>query len=226
MKRGYTHISVIIDKSGSMSSTKTDTIGGFNTFLKEQQDVDGTGTLTLIQFDDQYEVHENMSPLENAEDLTSKTYSPRGSTALLDAIGKTINTTEANLKELSDDEQPEKVIFVVITDGYENASREFNKSQISEMVKRHEEDDEWDFVFIGANMDSIAEGGSMGVRACNTLNYCATGEGTRNLYKGLSDNMTSYRCSTSRGKGGKIGFFENEEDALKVDTVDTEEETE
>ena len=210
-KKDHTHISVIIDKSGSMSSTRDDTIGGFNTFLKEQQDINGTGSLTLIQFDDQYEVHEDMSPLENVENLTLKTYAPRGSTALLDAIGKTINSTESKIKEL--DEKPEKVIFLIITDGYENASREFTKSNISEMIKRHEEEDEWDFVFIGANMDAISEGGSMGVRAFNSTNWDQSAEGTRHLYCAVSSNMTSYR---KRGKTEKkIGFFEEDSTPLK-----------
>jgi uncharacterized protein YegL len=219
MKRGYTHISVIIDKSGSMGSTRTDTIGGFNTFLNEQQDLDGTGTLTLVQFDDQYEVHENMSPLESAKDLTSKTYAPRGSTALLDAIGKTINTTESKLKELDEEDQPEKVIFLIITDGFENSSHEFSKSNISEMVKRHEEEDEWDFVFIGANMDAISEGGSMGLRAGNTANYCASSIGTKSLYRSVSDNMTTYR--SRKGNDKKIGFFE--EDTIKDIVENTDE---
>jgi len=215
MKKEYTHISVIIDKSGSMHGTQTDTIGGFNTFLGEQQEVDGKGTLTLIQFDDQYEVHEDMSPLNSVESLTHKTYAPRGSTALLDAIGKTINTTESKIKDLKKKDRPEKVIFLIITDGHENASREFSKSNISEMVKRHEDDDGWDFVFIGANIDSFSEGGGMGVRACNTSNYISTSKGTRDLYNNLSGNMTSYRCRSNVGE--KIGFFEEE------DKIETEE---
>jgi len=214
MKKGYTHISVIIDKSGSMANTQTDTIGGFNTFLKEQQDIEGTGTLTLIQFDDRYEVHENMSPLSGAVSLNKKTYAPRGSTALLDAIGKTINLTEGNLKEMKKKDYPEKVIFLIITDGEENASREFKKSNISEMIKRHEEEDEWDFVFIGANMDAIAEGGSMGLRAFNTANYDASSAGTQHLYCSVSSNMTSYR-KRSKSDDKKMGFFQEDSTSLK-----------
>lgn len=221
MKKGYTHISVIIDRSGSMSSTREDTVGGFNTFLKDQQEVEGTGTLTLVQFNNSYDVCENMGALEDIEEMTSKTYIPSGGTALLDAIGKTINSTEAKIKDMDEDEQPEKVIFLIITDGYENASREFSKSNISEMVKRHEEEDEWDFVFVGANIDSFSEGGGMGVRACNTSNYVADSLGTKNLYRSLSDNMTTYRCSSP--KKGKIGFFE--EDSSEEITLDLDEKT-
>jgi len=215
MKKGYTHISVIIDKSGSMANTQKDTIGGFNTFLKEQQDIEGTGTLTLIQFDDQYEVHENMSPLSGAVSLNEKTYAPRGSTALLDAIGKTINMTEGSLKEMKKKDSPEKVIFLIITDGEENASREFQKSNISEMIKRHEEEDGWDFVFIGANMDAIAEGGSMGLRAFNNANYTADSIGTQHLYCSMSSNMSSYRKRGKLDNDKKIGFFQEDSTPLK-----------
>ena len=123
----YTHIVVVLDRSGSMMGLKADTIGGFNNFLTKQQEVKGKGTLTMVHFADDQRFVEDMSPLENLKALSNETYDPSGpSTALLDAIGRTINRVESTLNEL--DQKPDKVVFVIITDGLENSSREFNRS--------------------------------------------------------------------------------------------------
>ena len=196
----------LIDRSGSMANCVDDTIGGFNDFLAKQREVEGKGTLTMIHFADDQKLTEDMSSLENMKDLTSKTYDPSGSsTALLDTIGRTINRVESTLNEL--EQKPDKVVFVIITDGQENSSREFKRSQIMEMIKRHEDEMDWDFVFIGANQDAIAEGSNMGVRATNSLNYAASGEGVRCMYSSLTSNMTSYRLAKRSKSDKKIGFF-------------------
>lgn len=193
MKEGYTHISVVLDRSGSMQSCLNDTIGGFNSFLEAQRDVDGEATATLVQFDDRYEVVYQMSPINDASDLTHETYTPRGMTALLDSIGRTMNETEHTLSEMDEDDKPEKVIFVIITDGEENASREFKRDDIMDMISRHREEDSWEVIFIGANQDSIQAGGSMGIRAGATLNYDQTSQGTQVMYASLTRGMTNYR---------------------------------
>jgi len=193
MKEGYTHISVVLDRSGSMQSCLNDTIGGFNSFLQAQRDVEGEATVSLIQFDDQYEVVCQMTPIIDALGLTHETYTPRGMTALLDAIGRTMNETEHALSEMGEDEKPEKVIFVIITDGEENSSREFQRDNIMDMINRHREEDSWEVIFIGANQDAIQSGGSMGIRAGATLNYDQTSQGTQVMYASLTRGMTNYR---------------------------------
>ena len=193
MKEGYTHISVVLDRSGSMQSCLSDTIGGFNTFLHAQKDAEGEATVSLAQFDDQYETLYQMSPISNASDLTHGNYVPRGMTALLDAIGRTMNDTEHAISEMNEDERPEKVVFVIITDGEENASREFTRDNVMEMINRHREENRWEVIFIGANQDAIQAGGSMGIRAGATLDYDQTPQGTRVMYASLTRGMNNYR---------------------------------
>ena len=114
-------------------------------------------------------------------------------TALLDAIGRTIINTEAKIKDL--EKQPDKVIFVIITDGQENSSKEYNREQIMKMIQRKENDDNWEFIYLGANQDAIEEGGSMGFRASSSMTYAGNGEGTRKAFMAVSEGMTTYRCS-------------------------------
>ena len=191
-KKDYTHIIVILDRSGSMSTIRTDMQGGFNEFVSDQRDVEGEATLTLAQFDDRYEVvHDNIA----IADVPELALHPRGSTALLDAIGRTLTTERDRIKDMDDNNQPEKVVCVVITDGYENASHEYDKKRISDMVKNleEEEDPQWDFVFLGANMDAIAEGGSIGARAGASYTYAADAVGTQCAFRSLSKSMTRHR---------------------------------
>ena len=193
MKEGYTHISIILDKSGSMQSCLSDTIGGFNSFINNQREEEGEATVTLAQFNGSYDLTVDMQPLGEAPELCRQSYCPCGSTALLDAIGTTVNNVESNINDMDEDEQPEKVIFVIITDGEENVSREFNHENIMEMINRHREEDQWEFIFIGANQDAIQSGGGMGIRAGATLNYNQTAQGTRCMYMSLDSGMTNYR---------------------------------
>ena len=193
MKKNYTHISVVLDRSGSMAKCLADTIGGFNAFLSAQKQLEGEATITMVKFDDEYDIICNMVAIKDTVELSDKNYQPRGFTALLDAIGRTINNVEHDLSEKSEDEKPEKVIFVIITDGDENRSREFNREQIMEMINRHRTEMKWEFVFIGANQDAIQAGNSMGVRAGNSYTYKASSVGTQAMYAGLTRGMSSYR---------------------------------
>jgi len=207
-KKNYTHIVAVLDKSGSMDNLRHDTIGGFNSFVKDQKEEDGEGTLTLVQFNCDYEVQQEMVSLGKFENLTMKTYNPTGGTALRDAIGKTINKTERSIADMPEEERPEKVVFLIQTDGDENSSKEFSQAAISEMVKRKEDDDDWDFVFMGANIDAFSTGGGLGVRSANTQQYDV--RDTSVMYASVSDNMKSYR-KVEKQKGEKIGFFSPEE---------------
>jgi len=149
MKEGYTHISIVLDKSISMSGLTSSTIEGFNSFLKAQKDVEGEATLTLVQFADHSTTLMDMQPIINADELNIRNYTANGcSTALLDALGRTMNNTEHQLSEMDEDQKPEKVIFVVITDGEENSSQEFIQNQIMTMINRHRDEDKWEFEFM------------------------------------------------------------------------------
>jgi hypothetical protein len=190
-KPNFTSINVIMDASGSMSSLRSDTIGGFNSFIEEQKKAAGEAIVSLCTFNSSYHhVYENKS-LNDVAPLTVEDYYPAGSTALLDCMGYTINSVGAQLAALKEEERPSKVIVLILTDGQENSSREFTKDQIKDMVTHQSEKYNWDFVFIGANMDAIEEGHGIGV--ANSFNYSATPEGTHNLYKSLSRSVTKYR---------------------------------
>lgn len=205
-KEKYTHIIAVIDRSGSMREIKVDMEGGFDSFIKEQGEVEGEATLTLAQFDTEYEiVHDNIA----ITDVPKFELTPRGCTALLDAIGRTLSTERERINKMDEDKRPSKIICVVITDGQENASHEYNRKRVFEMVSdlEGEEDPQWDFVFLGANQDAIAEGEGMGVMRSKAMTYDATSDGTRAAFKSLSKNMTSYRCSAA---GVEYAFDDND----------------
>ena len=181
-----TEIVCVIDRSGSMRSVRQDAIGGFNTFLEEQKKI-GDALFTYVQFDDEYEVVHNGIPLANMKPLDENTFVPRGMTALLDAIGKTINTVESRKGD-------RQVIVAILTDGQENASKEFKRNEIFENIRRLEKENKWTFVFLAANQDAIKAGGSLGIQSQHTYGYAGTGAGTRGAYSLMS-------CSVKRLRG-------------------------
>jgi uncharacterized protein YegL len=196
-----TEIVFILDRSGSMADLTSDTIGGFNSFVEKQKEESGEAVLTTVLFDDKYEVLHNGVNLQDVKSLTPKEYYVRGMTALLDAIGKTINTIDERLKSIKKKYRPQ-VIFVITTDGLENSSHEFTKETIKQMVEHFTNDHKWKFLFLGANMDAIAVGNSYGITY--TTNYTANSVGTRSLYGTVSDTVGSYR------KGGNVDENWNE----------------
>ena len=163
----------LIDRSGSMHGSEEDTIGGFNSFIEQEKNKEFNTNVTTILFDDKYEMLYKRQPIEEVKELTSDEYYVRGMTALLDAIGKTIVTLD---KEIDN-----KVLFVIMTDGLENASIEFSKSQIKSMIGSHN----WEFIFIGADIDSYTEAASIGIRRSRVANYRKSSEGVRNLYMSI-----------------------------------------
>ena len=197
MKIGYTDITIILDRSGSMNGVKNDTIGGFNTFLEEQKKAAGEGTLTLVQFDDQYQVDYLRVPLADVKPLDDSTYVPRGWTALLDAIGKTVNTLGEAYAKMTEDDRPENVVLVIQTDGEENHSLEFKTDQIKTMLERQSQDYKWQIIYLGANQDAFKVGAAMGIRAASTMNYAGTGAGTRDALLKTSASVSAYRASNS-----------------------------
>ena len=186
-----TDITVVLDRSGSMQSTKSDTIGSFNSFLAEQRKVTGQATVSLVQFDDQYEPAYEGRPLDDAPDLTDDTYVPRGMTALLDAIGRTIVRTDERFAKQGS--RAELVIFVIITDGHENASKEYDREKVFKLIRSYEREHNWQFVFLGANQDAIAEAGDIGIVAQRAMTYGAKHIGKANSI--MARKMALYRRS-------------------------------
>ncbi len=213
-KKNYTHIIVILDRSGSMSSIRKDMEGGFNEFIDKQKINEGEATLTLAQFDNHYDiVYSNIA----LSDVPSLSLQPRGGTALLDAIGKTLEDERKRIKDMSEDDYPEKVVCIVITDGEENASTQYNRETIFEMISdlEKEETPQWDFVFLGANQDAIQSGGSIGVRANSSMTYSADSIGTQAFFSSLNDSMTQYRGS----KGAAFTFEKEPDKSIQTNSV-------
>lgn len=197
----YADITVVLDRSGSMSPHQQDTIGGFNHFLSDQRKAPGRATFTLIQFDHEYRVDHDGVDIKAAVPLTAKTYQPRGTTALLDAVGRAIKSTEERIGKMADGKRPAKVVFVIVTDGEENSSREYTRKQIFELVQKHIDDDKWDFLYLGeAGLDAFAEAGSMGIPQAAAANYVGTSKGIGNTYKISSQNILRSRASAAGGQ--------------------------
>lgn len=185
-----TEIIAIIDRSGSMGSIASDAIGGFNTFLKDQQSVPGEGRMSLVLFDHEYQELYFGKPLAAAAPLTSATFVPRGSTALLDAIGRALNDHGARIAK---EGWAQKVIVCILTDGMENASQEYKADKIKEMVK-HAEAHGWSFVYLAANQDAFATGAMYGINAAHTMAFAANAAGTQSAYASMSATTRSLRA--------------------------------
>lgn len=163
-----THIEFLLDRSGSMSSIRTDIEGGFDTYIADQKTQPGECTVSLAQFDDQYEV---VYTALNIAEVPPLDLHPRNMTALLDALGKSINALGTRLSALPEDQRPGTVIFAIMTDGVENASKEYNHSMIKDMITHQEKTYNWQFLYMGADQDAIEVGASMGIRADRSLTY-------------------------------------------------------
>jgi hypothetical protein len=215
MRNDYTHISVVQDKSGSMSGLRKETIGGFNTFLGEQQKAPGKCTMTLLQFDTSFNLLADGEDIHGVEALTESTYQPGGNTALLDAIARTITTTGQQLSAMSEPERPARVIVLIMTDGEENSSREFGGQQgharVMAMIKEQTEKWKWQFIFMGANQDAIKAGESLGMSANNVMSYAATAKGTSHAFAAASSNVRSYR-SAAPDQVDHLAFSEEQRD--------------
>lgn len=210
MKKDYTHITVILDRTGSMESIRNDTIGGFNAFLDSQKSGPGSVTLTLIQFDsmDPFEVIHRFKPVGDIPKLDRNTFVPRASTPLLDAIGHGINDLEKGITEMASDQQPENVIVAIVTDGQENASREFRKSVIEKMIRSKTDEDNWNFVFLSADLGAFNDAGSLGFDADAMLLYKKDRKGSDEAWSALIGGTANYRVE----KPKKFGFVSPDEE--------------
>jgi len=198
MRQDYTHITFVLDRSGSMNSIWNDVQGSFNQFVKDQNSQPGYATFSLYIFDDFHDRLADFVDLTTFAGLPLNV-KPRGSTALLDAIGRSIIETGNRLSIISLLDRPSKVVFVVQTDGYENASREFTFAKISEIIRHQTDNYNWQFVFLGANIDAIASASQVGINPANSVNYAASSIGTKSVYDVLSGKISSYRVGGCSG---------------------------
>lgn len=190
MNKNLTEIIFILDRSGSMAHLEEDTIGGYNSFLKKQMNEEGDATVTTVLFDDKFEIIHDNADIKKVNPLTDKEYYARGMTALLDAIGKTINHVGNRHKFAPSSLVPNKTLVVIITDGYENSSCEYNIKQIKAMIERQKEKYNWEFLFLGANIDAISAAGDIGI----TPDFAATYQADK---MGTSMNFDAVDCVAS-----------------------------
>ena len=199
----------ILDRSGSMGGLESDTIGGYNSMLSKQKNQKkGKVYVTTVLFDDEYELLHNQVSIEEMKPITEKEYYVRGSTALLDAIGKTIMQVKANQDKK---ENKDKVLFVIITDGLENASKEYRKDLIKKMIEERKEKDKWEFLFLGANIDAIDAAGELGIESSRAVRYKSDKKGTAKNYDVLNKAVEEIRA----GNGIKDSWKEEIEKDVK-----------
>ena len=197
MKKGLTELVFILDRSGSMSGLEQDTIGGYNSLLEKQKKEPGEATITTVLFDDHYELLHDRINLKGISPITDKEYFVRGSTALLDAIGRTIDKIGNAQKRTAENERAEKVMIVITTDGMENASREYGYDKIKTMIERQKEKYGWEFLFIGANIDAVETASKFGISADRAANYHADSKGTGVIYDAVSETVCCMRSAPS-----------------------------
>lgn len=194
MKKNLTELVFILDKSGSMSGLEKDTIGGFNSMLKKQKEDEGECVITTVLFDNRYELLHDRIDIRAVKPITNE-YSVGGSTALLDAIGKTVQKIVTVQKNTAEEYRAEKVMFVIITDGEENASRRFTSSQVKEMIQSQKEKYGWEFIFLGANIDAVETAENFGISADRAVDYVPDRKGTLLNFSVMSEAVSEFRKS-------------------------------
>ena len=197
MKKNLTEIVFILDRSGSMAGLEKDTIGGFNSMLKKQRAEEGECYISTVLFDNLSEVIHDRLPLDRVPELTEKEYYVRGCTALLDAVGGAIHHIANVHKYAREEDRPEKTLFVITTDGMENASRTYTYDKVKAMITKEKEKYGWEFLFLGANIDAAKEAGRFGIAPERATNYHADHKGTEVVYDALTCAISSYRAAPS-----------------------------
>ena len=190
--KDFTHITILLDSSGSMAPLANDVIGGYNNLIQQQQELGDNATLSVYTFSNIVEGYKVPEPISSARFLTRVTYQPVGGTALFDALITSINDTGKYLNSIIESERPNKVLFVIITDGEENASKMgYTKEQIAEKIKEQQEVYNWEFVYVAANQDAFTSGNSLGIKT--NINYYATPQGTRDMYGAVGATVSAVR---------------------------------
>lgn len=200
MNKNLTEMVFILDMSGSMSRLTSDTIGGYNSLIKAQKEEKGDAYVTTVLFDDRYIVLHNRVNIQEVPEMTINDYKPLGVTAMLDSIGKTIQSVGQKLAAIPEEERPGSVVVTIITDGYENASVEYAYPQIKEMITHQREKYNWVFTFIGANIDTMEVSGNLGIDPKLSKSYTASAQGTSKVYSATSKAMSYARGMTAGGQ--------------------------
>ncbi len=194
-----TELVFILDRSGSMCGLESDTIGGFNSMIEKQKKADGDAFVSTVLFDHETEVIHDRLPLERVGEMTDKVYYVRGCTALLDAVGGAIKHIGNIHKYARREDVPQKTMFVIITDGMENASCKYTKKEVKQMIERQQEKYGWEFIFLGANIDAVATAGDIGIRPEMAADYNCDSQGTQLTYEAISDAVYAMRDCGSVG---------------------------
>lgn len=203
MKKNLTEIVFILDRSGSMCGLESDTIGGFNSMIEKQKREEGEALISTVLFDDVSEVIYDRVDVQKIEKMTDRQYFVRGCTALLDAIGGAIHHIGNVHKYAREEDVPEHTLFVITTDGMENASRAYSSDQVKKMIERQKEKYGWEFLFLGANIDAIETARHFGISEDRAANYHADAEGTALNYRVVSDAISAVRCAQPLDAGWK-----------------------
>ncbi len=177
-KKGSTELVMILDRSGSMGGLESDTIGGFNGMIEKQKKEEGEALVSVVLFDDRMDVIYDRVDIRKIEPMTDKQYYVRGTTALLDAVGRAVHHIKNVHKYIREEDVPEKTIFVITTDGLENASREYSYDAVKKLIEQQKEEKNWEFMFLGANIDAVKEAGRIGISASRAARYNADSAGT------------------------------------------------
>lgn len=210
MRNDLTDVTMVVDRSGSMGAIRTDAEGGINSFVEQQQQEPGEALLTLVQFNTTYEFVLSGTPIKQ---VPAYKLQPSGSTALLDAVGRAINETGARLAAMDETQRPRLVVFVIVTDGHENASREFNRTQIRQMIEQQQSVYKWQFTFLAANQDAFAEGASLGIAADGIAQFAA-GK-VHGTYDVAAKKLSRMRKAASAGETIDNKFTDEERQALE-----------
>jgi uncharacterized protein YegL len=213
MRNSLTDVTVVLDRSGSMQSCREDAEGGLNTFIDEQKKQPGETLFSLVQFDTEYEFVHKGTPIREVGPCQLV---PRGMTALLDAVGRAIAETGERLSGMPEPERPGLVVFVIVTDGQENSSKEYTKPQIKQMIETQQYIYKWQFTFLGANQDAFAEAASLGIHREGTANYKASN--ARYAFAAAAGNVGRMRSAAASGKQVFSAFLPEEREAMEEET--------
>lgn len=197
MKKNLTELVFILDKSGSMASLEQDTIGGFNAMIEKQKKLDGECVVSCVLFDNGQKVIYDRVPLSEVRPMTEEDYTAGGCTALVDALGKSVKYIGNIHKHLREEDVPEHTVFVITTDGMENASREYSSEKVKKMVSKKTEKNGWEFLYLAANIDAVETGAAVGIKAGRAANYKCDGKGTGMLYEAVGNAIAGMRCCSA-----------------------------
>lgn len=209
MKKGLTELVMILDRSGSMGGLESDTIGGFNSMIEKQKKEEGDALVSAVLFDNMQEVLYDRVEIRKVEPMDESQYYVRGCTALLDAVGGAIHHIGNIHKYAREEDVPEKTIFIIITDGLENASRRYTYGKVKQMIERQKDCYNWEFLFLGANIDAVKEAGRFGIKANRAVRYESDSAGTQLNYSVVSDVVAGARRASSAREMNEL--FDDEE---------------